>query len=39
MKVAVLGASGKTGSQVVAQLTEKGHELIKIGHSQWGFHC
>lgn len=37
MKVAVLGASGKIGSQVVAQLTEKGHEVIKIGSRRGDF--
>ncbi len=31
MKIAVFGASGTIGSQVVAQLTAKGHEVVKIG--------
>ena len=31
MKIAVLGASGIIGSQVVLQLIESGHEVIKIG--------
>jgi NAD(P)-dependent dehydrogenase (short-subunit alcohol dehydrogenase family) len=31
MKIAVLGASGKIGSQVVAQLTAKEHEVVRIG--------
>jgi NAD(P)-dependent dehydrogenase (short-subunit alcohol dehydrogenase family) len=31
MKIAVLGASGKIGSQVVEQLSTRGHEVISIG--------
>ncbi len=31
MKIAVLGASGKIGSQVVEQLSTKGHEVVSIG--------
>jgi len=31
MKIAVFGASGKIGSQVVKQMTAKGHEIVKIG--------
>ena len=31
MKIAVFGASGKIGSQIVKQMTEKGHEIVKIG--------
>lgn len=31
MKIAVFGASGIIGSQVVLQLIESGHEVIKIG--------
>jgi NAD(P)-dependent dehydrogenase (short-subunit alcohol dehydrogenase family) len=31
MKIAVFGASGNIGSQVVEQLTAKGHQVIKIG--------
>jgi NAD(P)-dependent dehydrogenase (short-subunit alcohol dehydrogenase family) len=31
MKIAVLGASGKIGSQVVKQLSTKGHEVVSIG--------
>jgi NAD(P)-dependent dehydrogenase (short-subunit alcohol dehydrogenase family) len=31
MKIAVFGASGKIGSQVVEQLTERGHDVVKIG--------
>jgi NAD(P)-dependent dehydrogenase (short-subunit alcohol dehydrogenase family) len=31
MKTAVLGASGKIGSQVVKQLSTKGHEVVSIG--------
>lgn len=37
MKIAVFGASGKIGSQVVAQLSEKGHELIQIGSRSGDF--
>jgi NAD(P)-dependent dehydrogenase (short-subunit alcohol dehydrogenase family) len=37
MKIAVFGASGKIGSQVVAQLAENGHELIKIGSRSGDF--
>jgi uncharacterized protein YbjT (DUF2867 family) len=31
MKIAVFGASGKIGSQVVKQLSENGHEVLRIG--------
>ncbi len=31
MKIAVFGASGKIGSQIVAQLAKKGHEVLQIG--------
>ena len=31
MKIAVFGASGIIGSEVVSQLAERGHEVIKIG--------
>jgi len=31
MKIAVFGASGKIGSQVVEQLTAKEHEVVRIG--------
>jgi NAD(P)-dependent dehydrogenase (short-subunit alcohol dehydrogenase family) len=31
MKIAVFGASGIIGTQVVEQLTAKGHEVLKIG--------
>jgi NAD(P)-dependent dehydrogenase (short-subunit alcohol dehydrogenase family) len=34
MKIAVFGASGKIGSQVVEQLSERGHEVLKIGASK-----
>lgn len=37
MKIAVFGASGKIGSQVVAQLNEKGHEIIQIGSRSGDF--
>jgi NAD(P)-dependent dehydrogenase (short-subunit alcohol dehydrogenase family) len=37
MKIAVFGASGKIGSQVVAQLAEKGHEIVKIGSRSGDF--
>lgn len=37
MKIAVFGASGKIGSQIVAQLTEKGHEIVKIGSRSGDF--
>lgn len=31
MKIAVFGATGKIGSQVVNQLEENGHKVVKIG--------
>lgn len=37
MKIAVFGASGKIGSQVVAQLAGKGHEVIQIGSRSGDF--
>jgi len=33
MKIAIFGASGKIGSQIVSQLEEHGHEVIKISRS------
>ncbi len=37
MKIAVFGASGKIGSQVVTQLSEKGHEVVWIGSRSGDF--
>ena len=34
MKIAVFGASGKIGTQVVNKLAAKGEEVIKIGARQ-----
>lgn len=36
VRVAVVGASGKTGRAVSAALTRRGAEVVPIGRAQWG---